>query len=1219
MRPDVGDGGKNVNEQNTPPKKTRKTYKEYLAKFMFASVSQQRMAEWGDEVSFSLRKEGMRETMTNLVWSSPEGDGYTPSTKNAIFVDCSSDMGDAYDSDPYLDKAINPRLLFAIEKIKTLLYKKSLKNNEKGKVHCIIAAYHPCEKHMFALSNLFGHSLPEQSVYSKFISFINSRLEYKYALRWIEEEYGWTFDVQYCCVFEGYDIVAVDKEGEEKEKLIKGLQAELDEVQRKHNGNNGLEYANGNYDDRDWGDPKYGTAFITTKNHEKWSDDPHYGTGASPSAFNYNYAVPTINYRGEWCTTNDLKHKLDNDYSPNYMHAQANKMEDAYKEKEVKRKVQLAEIQKKREALERQMNDNTSAEYKEWAAIENEEKANAKKYEKEINGNGPGYSHHRRDQIEYHGAFVTLSELDEKERNIQTTMANERREFESLKDDATKKAKWLQAQEDAKTSIGLAIASLVFPPFAIFDICFEVHKWIRDKDSIVDGLKNHGLGIGFDVVGLIPYIGGIAKLARGAVLSSRATKALANVAKATEQLNTAEKAISTLDKVEDAAKAVDKAQDAVNNTQKVIEIQEGFIKANNEKIADIMRQMARNNPATNPKTAKKIADNEHYISVYKDALKGMSPENAAAIEKRIGQLEAQNATIKKTFEIANNNLAGQIKSLQAENAALRQGINSLTQSAGQAGEALASAQQKFNTINSTIAAKEAAAGEIISELEKYQRAIASIEKQTLTALAEGNSFGVRAKQLFLGKGLPGVSKWDDAMDTVSKAWAVKGAYDNANEYIDLDLSINGWLYFEDPEKKAQFIEQQIASLPPKTLDLIERDVDRELAMAQATQNLDITLDNKIRSLMNQRGISEEEAMQALVDQYSLGDVQDTQFNYDIGKGFVNENDLFTQVLKGNYNTIPDNTPLSDEEIIDFQNSASIDKGIEQSIQADLEQRKQQYLKAHANDGKVLEAADKKYDMAFGNMVEAYSDAQSKADGFRSLMEEESDPELKAFYKSEMENWQWEADNLDSPYPKPIGIYADTIKDYNKAKKAYENASDQFSYNSSVIGNFDNKIEESKKRENDADIKIEKADQALEAGQNINNANERKSQIDTATNEQISQIDGRIAQADERIAQAQDGLNNLNGPAYHQTGTETIHDNDRRGNKVYAQKPVFEPTEEAKPYYDEIYTASSEKGNAEKEKAATIDKAAEDKMDADDEIYTNTIIRKNREDDIRSLM
>ena len=60
MRPDVGDGGQGVNKQETPPKKTRKTYKEYLAKFMFASVSQQRMIEWGDEVSFSERKEGMK-------------------------------------------------------------------------------------------------------------------------------------------------------------------------------------------------------------------------------------------------------------------------------------------------------------------------------------------------------------------------------------------------------------------------------------------------------------------------------------------------------------------------------------------------------------------------------------------------------------------------------------------------------------------------------------------------------------------------------------------------------------------------------------------------------------------------------------------------------------------------------------------------------------------------------------------------------------------------------------------------------------------------------------------------------------------------------------------------------------------------------------------------------------------------------------------------------
>lgn len=1222
MRPDVRDGGQDVNEKNTPPKKMRKTNREYILKIMFASVSQQRMAEWADEQSPYGKKDGIKETVSTLAWSSPEGDGYSPSTKNVIFVDCSSDMGDAYDADTFKDTIINPRIFYAIERIKMACYRKSKKNSECGTIHCIILAYHPCEKHMFAMSNLFGHSLPEQEVYSSYISFINSKVEYKYSLRWVEEEYGWSFDVQYCGVFEGYDFVVVDKSEDKKKAHMLKLANELDNVSKRAGLSDakdekgrylvpdriGLIQAGNVYNLRkeegpfpaiDWGDDKYGTEYVDLNRH-KLSDNQFYDSDAHDR--NYNYVVPTINYRGEQLTSIELSRRANGEFSSEELRTQANKLEKAYNDKQSKRQTQIDNIDKKIKQLEAQQSDPNSKEYQEWQEIEQLDKDTAEKYKKENNGYSGAYHHHSQDTIDYHGAFLTKSELEQKKKNILNTMAEERKQYESLRDSAEMKDKLAQLQDDTFTSLFLAFMSFIFPPVVLLDVCFEVYKWIRDGDN----LKDHAMSLGFDFIGLVPMFGGGAKLVRQLKIAK-------NLALAEKQIGkmaiTGEKAIASMEKATaagiDASRNMAKAAEAgqkittlMNDAQKVVTKAQARIASNKDKIfqnTDRLRQCANN--------ASKIKRNEGYIEAYQKALPTLQGKNKATLAKKIKDLQAENAAL-EAANAGTKGLAAETRALLEQNRALSDAVVNVVTQQGDLGKNLAALERIFNGEKAKLAQSLVDFGKASKQMDSALSPIAKLEAfhKEIVELREGSALVTMLNASYNFKSfIPSIlkpSEWMQFAHGGSKGELLVDtlhAMDmigNTGTWINIGLA--GFTYYDSVEKMDAINQHLQENLPPEVQQQINESVEKEIA-AQTAEMLE-----------ERRDEADREAMEHLKEQYNLSDEEIDEL-IQLRKGpLISEDDNMMKVLTEDFMPIDDG-PMTDEEIEDIKKDAESKVKDEQTLQDGLQNEIDRRKEAGAKDQKAIQNADKRYDEAWGQLYEDRAEVQNHLDMLDySLGTDEyggyrvTDPKEREQLEKERAKWQSEADNLSSPQPIPMGRYANDIKDYRNADSQREaaNSAWQAKYGTTDL---EKQKRESENRQRQAEILAEKADDAL------NTNHEDKEFIEQQIQSQKDKIALTQSKVDSLSSQEQEANNNADilawqGAIGRKGGDDSNTSQTTNGINYYENL--------ANNLHSQVEAANDQLTAEQNE----LDRLEEELFDA----HKKDIIRKNRERDIRSM-
>ena len=501
-----GPGASGIKKSFRQKKKEIKRRNDFSVKIIFSSISMSTFSDWMDEKFVNTKGAYTTEyPVTNLAWSQPKGPGYTTNCDETIFVDCSSNLAEHFEEGDVSEYDLMSYISFSISRFRDILYRRSLEG-QYGMVHCTILCYHPCQKCLFALSELFGNSLEYSGVYGSFVSDVVSQDEYRYALRWIQN-YGWKIQVDYCGVFDPYKAIGRDRKGDgERAKEMAGI---LGGMPRAYEFRSVVVDMNG-------GEITEDTAgYYHACN--SWA-------AADPDKRKYEDGIFKVKYEGKWLTEEELTEKRRKivDPTPEEMTQNLEKMRKAQQEKESKASRRKRTITKAMEdnaemrAVRGDMEDEEvnyliqhSDKYNDYGAsaqdLARERARSALEYRKLANNHG----------VPIDGHYVSEDELNAEKKKIDDDVKAGQQQIEEYEKAIAAKKEAIFSQRVLCFQILVALGSIAFPPLAILDIAISVCEWVRNSDSLDAG--DHALnaaGVAFDIIGLIPYFGKVFKMGK---------------------------------------------------------------------------------------------------------------------------------------------------------------------------------------------------------------------------------------------------------------------------------------------------------------------------------------------------------------------------------------------------------------------------------------------------------------------------------------------------------------------------------------------------------------------------------------------------------------------------------------------------------------------------------------------------------------------------------
>ena len=474
-----GKGAEGKQRTSTTTGDEKKERKDFSVEIIFSPIPYTVFSGWKAEMYVNKRKPNSPQcSVLQLAWSSPKGNSYGPCNET-IFIDCSQNNLDKF-KDVTDDKklSLTAYLSYAINRLKSIIYKKT-QDGGYGKVDVKIIAIHPCQKCLFALSALLGKKLSDSGVYSTYVSNIMKLDEYRYTFRWIQKE-GWEFNVQYCAIFDAYRSVVEDTKGDDER--IK----ELEELKKKYkDGDKDIPYEGGlvdyNFIESEYErltDPSEEQLRENVKAMKKQKEE------VEKSAARENYVIKqALNEQKPYEMVNIEVENLRNS-SPKYKY---------------KSKQELKDLLQKRGLIDTQHVKVTTE--------------GASGYQKALGIDSEEHLHTGLYMID--GVRMDVWSIEKRKKEIQekVDIANQNYELaqKALKD---KEMAFVNGVLDALQLIA-SIGSIAFPPLALLDVTLTVCRWVGGENCTTQENIINGVGIAVDIVGLIPYFGTMAKVSRG--------------------------------------------------------------------------------------------------------------------------------------------------------------------------------------------------------------------------------------------------------------------------------------------------------------------------------------------------------------------------------------------------------------------------------------------------------------------------------------------------------------------------------------------------------------------------------------------------------------------------------------------------------------------------------------------------------------------------------
>ena len=599
MRPDVGDGASDESQNQDVEEYTAKSYEIINVGMVFSSVSQQGFAGWMDDASIQgLKGYSLEHHVPNLVWECPKSQAYTKDYDESFFIDCTSEFCHSFDSTSQYDKVLRGYISNAVNNLKYYIQQKH-EEGATGLLKLDIITFHPCEKLMFGLSNIFSHSLPEQDVYAEFVSTIQSQPDYQNILNWFKQ-YGWEVQVEYCCIFESYVVAGIDRGAEERSKDLKWL---MDNFPNDSNIDSGLykqEWAGREL----WLKDKCRRVVYTQGKGSSEEELAAGWVGKGQPPEGYNNAHYQVYFAGKWRDKDDIERLATKGFNSDELTKDIEAKEQTLKVELDILIPQLEEIDSAIFQIEVKQDPN-SRENKIFKARRESEREALKKNNYELRNASPEElddyieSHHLHEQINqtlYKGRYLTIDDLESRKENIRLYLNQKREELAETKKLKEKVLKQEKYDNDLSCQIFsvmytatkwlITLGSFVFPPLAVADVFLIVFNWYADSISgKAAGSKWDAFGIACDIFSLVPFVGGAAKLtklskeaaeasknierfntilSRGEDLVESGERIANNIAKEEGRLATA---ASHLDEVKNAGEALAKAENGVRDAE----------------------------------------------------------------------------------------------------------------------------------------------------------------------------------------------------------------------------------------------------------------------------------------------------------------------------------------------------------------------------------------------------------------------------------------------------------------------------------------------------------------------------------------------------------------------------------------------------------------------------------------------------------------------------
>ena len=527
--PGVGPGGTSGGQNQNQSLEDNKGRQDFSVMVVFSSLSYTTFCGWLNEQIIDKRKPNeSKVSVLNKAWSCPEGDGYGPCDE-LIFIDCgSNDISKFKDSDGS-ELKLTPYISYAIRSIIELLYNKSM-DGLCGKVTFKLLAVHPCQKCMFALSELLGNALPRQELYSSFVSHIMSQDEYRLAFRWIQL-YGWLFNVVYCAVFDPFESYLKDTKG------IDLRTQDMEKLLDKPEENAFIANYITKYSDPDHKfSPSLAEARAAYQEKlNKWENEPGHRKNAESGKYQ-------VEYDGKW---------VDYDYMKDEYKRLTDPSEEELEKQLADSKTNLTKVKAGAESekarIDRAQNTQhqhdigltkgmvknlkeNSAKYKGKSDQEIEDAL----YNKSLTGNikkkkfnTVGFvksinpvEEYSDDTYVIDGVVYDDDGIEKLKENIVKRVAAAQKDVELAQ--AALKEKQMAFVNGVLDAIQLVagIGSLAFPPLALVDAYLTVARWTLQDEHTVKGTVLGIAGVAMDIAGLIPYFGTVARLSKGIARSS---------------------------------------------------------------------------------------------------------------------------------------------------------------------------------------------------------------------------------------------------------------------------------------------------------------------------------------------------------------------------------------------------------------------------------------------------------------------------------------------------------------------------------------------------------------------------------------------------------------------------------------------------------------------------------------------------------------------------
>ncbi len=472
---------------------------DFSVKIIFSSVSMSTLTDWSVEKYVNTNEPNTSTyPVTNLAWSQPEGDAYTTACDETIFVDCSSNEAAYFTDSDGGESTLRSYISYAIARLADIIYRKT-EDGLNGTVHCILLAYHPCQKCLFALSELMGNSLAYSGIYSSFVGDILSRDEFHFTFRWIQS-LCWRFQVDYCGVFDPYKAEGTDKKGDaqrakEMDAILHLFPAEKEPIFM--------------------GDKYEAQLYRNQKEQigQMWvNQDP-----ANRKIVN---GKATVTYEGREWTESELReeHRKITNPSVEEMEKNLEGMKAAQADRENKANRRKNTIEKARQDYAENMARRSDIEeqeinyllahsdtYSGYGSAQDLARARAREALK-----FQGIIPDSMINIPIDGHYTTDIELTAEVNRIDYDVAKGKQQIAEYEQAIANKKLAIKSQKLLACQILIAIASFPFPALGIVDIILTVYQWDISKASAVDNVMNTA-GIAFDIAGLIPYFGTVFK------------------------------------------------------------------------------------------------------------------------------------------------------------------------------------------------------------------------------------------------------------------------------------------------------------------------------------------------------------------------------------------------------------------------------------------------------------------------------------------------------------------------------------------------------------------------------------------------------------------------------------------------------------------------------------------------------------------------------------